>query len=144
MGVSEGTTLPHLRPLLLKFSSIKFFRMKPSKHKAFILVRLKIDSKRGINLEYLEGILKIANLVLASIAGFIAISLIKKSEKRKELNAWVWLIVALVFFAIQEILGALRAFQIFESSYLTHIVPTIILVLLVIALLKQIYIQKGK
>ena len=95
-------------------------------------------------MQYLEGILKVANLVLALIAGAIAISLIKVSKKRKELNAWILLIVALVFFAIQEILGALRAFKIFESSYLTHIVPTVILALLIIALIKQIDIQKGR
>ena len=95
-------------------------------------------------MQYLEGLLKIANLVLAFIAGITAISLIKISKKRKELNAWVLLIVALIFFAVQEILGALRAFKIFESLYLTHIVPTIILALLIIALLKQISIQKEK
>lgn len=95
-------------------------------------------------MQYLEGILKIANLVLAFIAGIIGISLIKISRKRRELNAWVALIVALVFFAIQEILGALRAFKIFESPYLTHVIPTVILALLVVALLKQIHIQKGR
>ena len=91
-------------------------------------------------MEYLEGILKIANAVLAFIAGVIAISLIKASGKRRELKAWIFLIIALVFFVVQEVLGALRAFQIYESPYLTHIVPTVILVLLVIALVKQIII----
>lgn len=95
-------------------------------------------------MQYLEGILKIANLVLAFIAGVIGISLIRISKRRKELNAWVLLIVALIFFAIQEILGALRAFNIFESPYLTHIIPTIILALLVVALLKQMGIQKER
>ncbi len=94
--------------------------------------------------QYLEGILKIANLLLAFIAGAIALSLIKKTRKRKELGAWLMLIFALVFFAVQEILGALRAFQIFESLFLTHIVPTVILALLIIALVQQINIQKGK
>lgn len=93
-------------------------------------------------MQYLDGILKIANLFLAFVAGIIGISLIKISKKRRELNAWVLLIVALIFFAVQEILGALRAFKIFESPYLTHIIPTIILALLIIALLKQINIQK--
>lgn len=95
-------------------------------------------------MQYLDGILKIANLVLAIVAGFIGISLIKISRKKKELNAWVLLIVALIFFAIQMILGALRAFKIFESPYLTHIIPTVILIFLIIALLKQINIQKTK
>lgn len=95
-------------------------------------------------MEYLEGILKIANLVLAFIAGIIGISLIKVSAKRKQLNAWVLLIIALIFFAVQEVLGALRAFKIFESPYLTHIVPTVILALLIVALTKQIIMGKGR
>lgn len=95
-------------------------------------------------MQYLEGILKIANLILAFIAGVIGLSLIRVSRKRKELKAWVLLTTALVFFAIQEILGALRAFKIFETPYLTHIVPTVILVFLIIALYQQINIQKGR
>ena len=91
--------------------------------------------------QYLEGILKIANLILAFVAGVIALSLIKKTEKRKELKAWIILIFALVFFAIQQVLGALRAFKIFESQFLTHIVPTVILALLIVALIQQINIQ---
>jgi len=94
--------------------------------------------------EYLEGILKIANLVLSVVAGIIAISLIRVSQRRKELNAWILLVIALVFFAVQEILGALRAFKIYESPYLTHIVPTVILAFLIMALVKQIGIQKVK
>jgi len=94
--------------------------------------------------QYLVGILKIANLVLAFVAGILGLSLIKVSRKKKELNAWVLLIIALIFFAIQMILGALRAFKIFETPYLTHIVPTIIVAFLMVALIKQIDIQKGK
>lgn len=95
-------------------------------------------------MEYLEGILKITNLVLSVVAGIIGISLLRVSQKRKELNAWILLILALVFFAVQEILGALRAFQIYESPYLTHIVPTVILAFLIVALVKQLEIQKVK
>ncbi|MBW2974325.1 hypothetical protein KY366_01275 [Candidatus Woesearchaeota archaeon] len=94
-------------------------------------------------MQYLEGLLKIANLILACIAGIIGISLINVSKIKKELNAWVFLIMALIFFAIQEILGALRAFLIFESPYLTHIIPTVILAFLIVALLKQLSIHKG-
>lgn len=93
---------------------------------------------------YLDGILKIANLVLAFVAGIIGISLIRVSRKRKHLNAWVWLIIALIFFAIQMVLGALRAFRIYESPYLTHIVPTLIVGFLVIALIKQLDFQRKK
>ena len=95
-------------------------------------------------MQLIEGILKIANLVLAVIAGVIAISLIRISHRKKELKAWIMLIIALIFFGIQQILGALRAFQIFESPYLTHVIPTIILTLLIVALIQQINIHKRK
>ncbi len=90
--------------------------------------------------EYFEGILKIANLVLALIAGIIAISLFK-SSRRYELRAWKILIIALVFFAVQEVLGALRAFDVYSSPFLTHVVPSVILGLLIYALAIQLHIH---
>lgn len=93
-------------------------------------------------MEYLEGILKISNLFLSVIAGFIAITLFMLSHKRVELRPWKVLAIALIFFALQELLGALRAFNIFSTPYLTRIVPTVILGLLIFALTKQINITK--
>ncbi len=93
-------------------------------------------------MEYLEGILKISNLFLSIIAGFIAITLFMLSRKRVELKPWKILVIALVFFALQELLGALRAFNIFSTPYLTRLVPTIILGLLIFALTKQINLTK--
>tara|TARA_Y100000310_G_C20555246_1_gene750170 strand:+ start:309 stop:599 length:291 start_codon:yes stop_codon:yes gene_type:complete len=91
--------------------------------------------------EYLEGILKIGNLVLAVVAGIIALSLVKATRERKELRPWIFMIGALVFFAVQMVLGALRAFQIFESPFLTHVNPALILVCIITALILQI--QQG-
>lgn len=91
-------------------------------------------------IDFFEGLLKITNVVLSLIAGYIALSLFRISHSRKELRSWKVLIIALLFFMIQEILGALRAFDIFESPYLTHIVPTIVLLLLIYALSWQIHI----
>ena len=93
-------------------------------------------------MESIEGIIKIANVVLSLVAGFLALSLFKISHHRKELKPWKLLIASLVLFVVQEILGALRAFQIYETPYLTHIVPTLILGLLVWALVLQIRITK--
>ena len=91
--------------------------------------------------EYFEGILKVANVILALVAGAIALSLLKVSGKRKELRAWKILAVALIFFVLQEVLGALRAFDAFTSPFLTHIVPSIILGLLIYALALQLHIH---
>ncbi len=95
-------------------------------------------------LQQLEGIIKIANVVLAIIAGYIAISLFRVSHRKKELRPWKYLILALVLFSVQEILGALRAFGIFESPYLTHIIPTAMLALLLTAIIFQINIVRKR
>ena len=91
---------------------------------------------------YLEGILKISNVFLSLIAGFIALGLFKVSHKRKALNPWRLLIIALVLFAVLEIFGALRGFRIFESPFITHLIPTIMLGLLIAALAFQINVIK--
>ena len=92
-------------------------------------------------LDYFEGLLKITNVVLSITAGYVAVTLFKVSGQHKELRAWKPLIIALIFFMVQEILGALRAFGIFSSPFLTHIVPTIILGLVMYALARQIHIN---
>ena len=92
--------------------------------------------------DYLEGILKISNVFLSLIAGFIAVGLFKVSHKRKALNPWRLLIIVLVLFAVLEIFGALRAFNIFESPFITHLIPTVMLGLLITALAFQINVMK--
>ena len=94
--------------------------------------------------EYIEGILKIGNLVLAFVAALVSISLIKVSHSKKELRPWLFLIFALIFFGVQEVLGALRAFRIYESPFLTHINPAFILGLLIAALVYQINVGGKK
>lgn len=91
----------------------------------------------------IEGILKIANIVLSGIAGIIAVTLIRYSTKKKDLRPWILLVFALVFFIVQEILGMLRAFGVYESPFLTHLVPTIILVLVLFAAISQLNLKGG-
>ena len=93
---------------------------------------------------YIEGILKIANLFLALVAGGIALSIFSHAWRNKELKAWRALIIALVLFVVQMILGALRAFGIYESPYLTHINVSLLLAFLIWALILQISVVKGK
>lgn len=90
----------------------------------------------------LEGILKIANLFLAVVAAVIGIGLFKSSFKDKLLRAWKPLSVALILFAVQEVLGALRAFDIYESPFLTHINVSLLLGFLIYALVLQIEVTK--
>ena len=91
---------------------------------------------------YIEGILKISNLLLAFIAGGIGLSLIRHSFKERKLAAWKYLAVALVLFAVQEVLGALRAFRIFTSPFLTHVNVSVLLAFILCALVVQLNILK--
>ena len=88
-------------------------------------------------IENLEWILKFANLFFSIIAGGIAISLFRY-RKKQDMKPWFLLIIVLVLFAVQEILGMLRALQIYETPHLTHLNPTIMLALLIWALILQI------
>ena len=105
--------------------------------------RFKYDNSTFIRgdrlLEFYEGMLKIANVALALSAGYIAITLFFQSRGNKKFRSWQVLTFALVFFVFQEILGALRAFNIFSTPYLTHVNVSIILLLLIYALALQIY-----
>jgi len=92
-------------------------------------------------IHFIEGILKIANIFLAVVAGIIALTMFKISNKRNILKSWKFLIWMLMLFAVQQIFGALRAFRIYESPYITHIIPTVMLVLLILALYNQV--RKG-
>jgi lipopolysaccharide export LptBFGC system permease protein LptF len=85
-------------------------------------------------LGYLEGVLQIANVFLAIVAGIIAISLFHAFHRTEHLKPWKILVVLLVLFAIEESLGGLVAFGIIGPTFLTHLIPTAMLLLLIYAL----------
>lgn len=89
--------------------------------------------------EFFEGLLKIANVLLSFVAGGIALSMFAISHRRKELRAWKILIIVLVLFVVQQVLGALRAFDIYSSPFLTHINVSILLGFLIYAIGLQIH-----
>ena len=87
--------------------------------------------------QYLEGVLQVAAIFLSIVAGLFAASLFKVSHETEHLKPWKFLIFALILFAVEEILGALVAFKVILPTFLTHIIPTFILALLIIALHSQ-------
>ena len=93
--------------------------------------------------DWVYGIAQFAAVILSIIAGALAAHLFTAARKRKTLVAWRFLTIALLLFALEEILGFLAAFDIFTTPYLTHIVPSFILGLLIAALAIQITISKG-
>src|SRR3989338_108666 len=94
-------------------------------------------------MQFLQGIFEIAVVVLSIIAGIIGLTIFKESGKR-EFAAWRPLIIALVLFAVEEAIKALRSFEIYSSPFLTHVIPSFILAFLMYSLLLQIIINKYK
>lgn len=93
--------------------------------------------------DWVYGIAQIAAVVLSVVAGLIAIQLFTAAQRKKSLVAWKHLSVVLILFAVEEILGTLAVFGIYESPFITHIIPTFMLGLLIAALVTQINVNRG-
>ncbi len=93
--------------------------------------------------DWVYGIAIITTVFLSLIAGVIALSLFEKATQRKYLGAWKPLIIALVLFTAEEVFGALKVFGVWSTPWLTHVLPSFILIFLIAALLKQINITRG-
>jgi len=93
--------------------------------------------------DWVYGITLMTNVFLSIIAGALALSLFEHARQRKYLNAWKPLIIALVLFTAQEVFGTLKVFGVWSTPWLTHVLPSFILVFLIAALIKQINITRG-
>ena len=93
--------------------------------------------------DWVYGISQLAAGFLAIFAALFAMTLFKSSNQFALLRAWKFLIPTLVLFAIEEVLGTLKTFGVYETPHLTHVVPSFIMVFLIAALLKQVHINKG-
>ena len=92
-----------------------------------------------------EGMLQIGNVFLSLAAGIIALTLFKKFHEHDALRPWKYLTAVLCLFAVEEILGALRSFNIFSSPFLTHVVPSLMMIILIMAIvLEIIYVKHGE
>lgn len=93
--------------------------------------------------DWAYGISQLAAVFLSIIAGIIAISMFKVSSQHPHLRSWKFLIVTLILFMVEEILGALRTFSVWDPAPLTHLVPSFVLVFLIAALINQIQVNRG-
>lgn len=93
--------------------------------------------------DWVYGIATLTAVFLSIIAGIIAIGMFELSRQRKYLSAWKPLLLALMLFTLEELIGAFKIFGIWSTPWLTHIIPSFILVFLIAALLKQIDITRG-
>ncbi len=97
--------------------------------------------------DWAYGIGQLSAVFLSIIAGLIAISMFRLARRQPLLRGWKFLIWSLVLFAVEEVVGALRTFGVSwyfsDSPWLTHVIPTFVLALLIVALSNQININKG-
>jgi peptidoglycan/LPS O-acetylase OafA/YrhL len=93
--------------------------------------------------DWILGSSNIAAVILSFVAGAVALSMFKEAHQRRQLRAWRFLLWALVFFAIEEFVGALKSFGIWSTPWLTHVIPSVILAFLIAALIIQIQVTKG-
>ena len=84
------------------------------------------------------GVLQLTVVFLSIAAGAVAATLYRISRKHDELKAWNYLIIALILFAIVEIIGVLDAFDLYRQiAYLRHLIPSVIMGLLIAAVVVQ-------
>jgi len=93
--------------------------------------------------DWIYGVSQLAAMFLALFAAILSLTLFKTSKEFKVLGAWKWMIAVIVLIAVEELLGTLRTFGVWATPHLTHVVPSIILLFLMAALIRQIQINKG-
>ena len=93
--------------------------------------------------DWIYGIAQFAAAFLAIVAGIIALSMLKVSHQKRILRGWKWAVVALFFFMLVEVFGALKTFGIWSTPYLTHVLAGVVLLFLIAALVVQGHIKEG-
>ena len=91
----------------------------------------------GLDGNFIYGALSIADVFLAVVTAALAMTLFRISHEKEHLRPWKLLIIIVGLFALKEILAALRGFGIWDPRFLTPLIATGMLVLLVWALIWQ-------
>ncbi len=93
-------------------------------------------------IQFLEGMFQIANVFLSIVAIFIIIPMLKHYG-HPDLRPWKYVLLGLLVFDILLIVGAFRSFGLYENPYLTHLLATVIMLLLIYAQHIQLRGWKG-
>jgi len=93
--------------------------------------------------DWVYGIAVLTAVFLSIIAGFLALSLFKRTSERRYLRAWKPLLLALVLFTLLEVFGALKVFGVYPTVWVTHVLASLILVFLISALIVEISVTRG-
>lgn len=95
---------------------------------------------------YLIGAIQIVVVLLCIYGFFLFFRLFGKlnnTKERDKYSAWKYLFIALILYAIEEVIGILDAFNILrEYNYLRHVIPSFLLIVLIFAVTKQISVLR--
>src|SRR5210317_2254231 len=95
---------------------------------------------------YLIGGIQIVIVLLCFYGFYLFIKLfsnLKNAKERDKYIPWKYLFIALILFALEEVVGALDAFNILrEYNFLRHIIPSFLLLVLILAVAKQISVLR--
>ena len=92
---------------------------------------------------YLEGIFQSTNIILASVA-LVLVLLLFRHYKHPEVKPFRYLALAMLVFIVLLLFAALRSFGIYENPYITHVLPTPILLILLYAVYLEIKLRAKK
>ena len=93
--------------------------------------------------DWIYGIAQFSAAFLSVIAGIIALTMFRAAREQKHLRSWRYLLIGLILFAVEEVLGALKTFGIYSTPHLTHVIPFFILLFVMAGVVSQISITKG-
>tara|TARA_Y100000310_G_scaffold101887_1_gene100009 strand:- start:10277 stop:10567 length:291 start_codon:yes stop_codon:yes gene_type:complete len=92
--------------------------------------------------EVLAGTFATSAAFLSIMVACYAVHMMRLVHGEARLKPWKILLIALFLFTIEEVLGALKYFDIYKHPFLTHIIPSFILGLIIYALVLEIIIVK--
>ena len=88
----------------------------------------------------MTGTIQLTAAVLSVVMLLLAVTVLERSKREEKV--WRMVLLVITLFALEEFLGVFKSFSIFDFPGLTHIIPTAILILLIIALREQIIIKR--
>jgi len=95
---------------------------------------------------YLIGAIQIVVVLLCFYGIILFIKLfrsLKNTQERDKYGPWKYLFIALILYALEEVVGILDAFNILrEYNFLRHIIPSFLLLVLILAITKQISVLR--
>jgi len=88
--------------------------------------------------DWFYGIAQFSAGFLSIVAVFLSLWVLHTAWNHKHLVAWRYLLAGIILFGVEEVLGALVTFGVIAPTFLTHVIPSFIMIFLIVALVQEI------